>query len=48
MAGISWLLAEASKCPAVEYVYEVDKAEEVNNTLEEVEYEYSYGVESPR
>jgi len=49
MAGISWLLAEASKCPVVEYMYDggLTKGEVVNDTME-VEYEYTYDVESPR
>ena len=49
MAGISWLLAEASKCPVVEYMYDggLTKGEVVNDTVE-VEYEYTYDVESPR
>ena len=50
MAGISWLLAEASKCPGVDYMYdgELAKSEEGNDTLEVMEYEYDYDVESPR
>ena len=50
MAGISWLLAEASKCPGVDYMYdgELVKSEEGNDTLEVMEYEYDYDVESPR
>merc|ERR1719500_2682122 len=50
MAGISWLLAEASKCPVVEYMYDggLSKAEVVNDTMEVDEYEYTYEVESPR
>ena len=50
MAGISWLLAEASKCPVVEYMYDggLSKAEVVNDTMEVVDYEYTYEVESPR
>ena len=50
MAGISWLLAEASKCPGVDYMYDGEpvKTEEGNDTLEVMEYEYDYDVESPR
>ena len=50
MAGISWLLAEASKCPGADYMYdgELVKSEEGNDTLEVMEYEYDYDVESPR
>ena len=48
MAGISWLLAEASKCPVVEYMYDggLSKDEVENDTMEV--YEYTYEVESPR
>lgn len=49
MAGISWLLAEAAKCPVTEYSYGevIEKAEVVNDSVE-VDYEYEYGIESPR
>ena len=49
MAGISWLLAEAAKCSVTEYSYGevLEKAEVVNDSVE-VDYEYEYGIESPR
>ena len=48
MAGISWMLQEASKCPPVEYEYDVDlnmTGGEIANETVEVEYEYEYGDE---
>ena len=51
MTGISWMLQEAAKCPPVEYVYdlELDLADgEVINETMEVEYEYSYDIDTPK